>query len=103
VSRLKAELFSGVLTSAAKSELFIPVDPQLNSPRYPDLTFVPIILRPFSIIFLIFLCLLMTVALMFCAIYSTSHSGMVAYAGSLTDGQYFLFQFVPQILAAILL
>jgi hypothetical protein len=61
------------------------------------------ILRPFSIIFLIFLCLLMTVTLMFCAIYSTSHSGLVTYAGSLTDGQYFLFQFVPQILAAILL
>jgi hypothetical protein len=61
------------------------------------------ILRPPSIIFLIFLCLLMTVALMFCAIYSTSHNGLVDYAGSLTGGQYFLFEFVPQILAAILL
>jgi hypothetical protein len=44
----------------------------------------------------------MTIALMFCAIYSTSHNGLVAYAGGLTGGQYFLFQFVPQILAAIL-
>ena len=44
----------------------------------------------------------MTVALMFCAIYSASNNGLVAYAGGLTSGQYFLFQFVPQILAAIL-
>lgn len=45
----------------------------------------------------------MSIALMFCAIYSSSHNGLVAYAGGLTGGQYFLFQFVPQILAAIIL
>jgi uncharacterized membrane protein len=44
----------------------------------------------------------MTIALMFCAIYSTSHNGLVAYADGITGGQYFLFQFVPQILAAII-
>ena len=102
MGRLEVEISLDSLTAAAKSELFIPVDPQLNSPRYPDLTFVPMILRPFSMIFLIFLCLLMTIALMFCAIYSTYHNGLVAYAGGLTGGQYFLFEFVPQILAAIL-
>jgi hypothetical protein len=103
VGDLEKMAFWDLLIVAAKSELFIPVDPQHNSPRYPDLTFVPIILRPFSIIFLIFLFLLMIVALMFCAIYSSTHGGLVAYAGGLTGGQYFLFQFVPQILAAILL
>lgn len=45
----------------------------------------------------------MIIALMLCAIYSMTRSGLVAYAGSLTGGQYFLFQFVPQILAAIIL
>jgi hypothetical protein len=39
----------------------------------------------------------MTIALMFSAIYSTYHNGLVAYAGSLTNGQYFLFEFVPHL------
>ncbi|TAQ88573.1 hypothetical protein B7494_g3114 [Chlorociboria aeruginascens] len=55
------------------SEIFIPVIPPINTPRYPDLTFVPTILRPLSIIMLSLLCLLMIAALIFCAIYSSSH------------------------------
>jgi hypothetical protein len=83
--------------------MFIPVEPLLDSPRYPDLTFMPMRLRPFSMITIILLCLLMIVALMVCAIYSMNHAGLVVYAGSLYNAQYFLFQFLPQILASIIL
>jgi Protein of unknown function (DUF3433) len=53
-------------------------------------------------IILLLLCLLMVAALMFCAIYSSSNRGFAAYAGGITGSQYFLFQFVPQILAAVI-
>src|SRR5436305_4777053 len=83
--------------------MFIPVEPQLDSRRYPDLTFLPTRLRPLSMITIMILCLLMIAMLLFCAIYSMRHAGLVAYAGGIHSAQYFLFQFVPQILAAIIL
>ncbi|PMD39237.1 hypothetical protein L207DRAFT_545111 [Hyaloscypha variabilis F] len=82
------------------SEIFIPVDPPVNTPRYPDLTFIPMILRPASMIALSCLCLLMIAALMFCAIYSTYHHGLMDWYGGIYGGRYFLFCFLPQILAA---
>jgi Protein of unknown function (DUF3433) len=47
-----------------------------------------------------FLCLLMIAALMFCAIYSTYHNGLLDWYGGIYGGRYFLFSFLPQILAA---
>lgn len=70
------------------------------SARYPDLTFVPTILRPFSMIILSCLCLLMIVLLMASAIYSSSHGGIMNWNGGIYGGRYFLFSFFPQILAA---
>lgn len=81
-------------------EIFIPVDPPLNTPRYPDLTFVPTMLRPTSTIMLSCLCLLMIAALIFCAVYSSYNHGLVAWSGGIYGGLYFLFSFLPQILAA---
>ncbi|RFU28155.1 hypothetical protein B7463_g8186, partial [Scytalidium lignicola] len=57
---------------------FIPVEPKFNTARYHDLTFIPTILRPLSMIMLTLMTLLMTAALMFCAIYSTHHNGLLA-------------------------
>jgi Protein of unknown function (DUF3433) len=85
---------------ASDSEIFIPVDPPVDTPRYPDLTFIPMILRPASMITLSCLCLLMIAALMFCAISSTYHSGLMDWFGGIYGGRYFLFSFLPQILAA---
>lgn len=85
---------------ASESEIFIPVDPPVNTPRYPDLTFIPMILRPASMIALSILCLLMIAALMFCAIYSTYHNGLMDWYGGIYGGRYFLFSFLPQIFAA---
>lgn len=81
-------------------EIYIPIQPPLNTPRYPDLTFLPAILRPISMITLSILCLLMIAAIMFCAIYSTYHNGLVAWSEGIHGGRYFVFGFLPQILAA---
>jgi hypothetical protein len=87
---------------SSDSEIFIPVEPPYRSTRYPDLTFIPTILRPFSMMTLSFLCLLMITALIFCAIYSTYHSGLVSWSGGIYGGRYFIFGFLPQIIAACL-
>lgn len=83
------------------SEIFIPVDaPQAI--RYPDLTFVPTILRPLSMIALSVLCLLMTAAIVFCAIFSRRNNGLVDWRAGIYGGRYFVFGFLPQILAALI-
>lgn len=86
----------------SSSEIFIPI----KSPRtlrYPDLTFLPTILRPFSMLTLCFLCLLMNAAIIACAVYSTSHQGIVAWSTTIYGGRYFVFGFLPQILAACIM
>jgi hypothetical protein len=83
-------------------EVFIPVEPPLHSLRYPELTFVPTILRPISMITLSFLSTLMIASLIFCAVYSTNHNGLVGWSGGLHGGRYFVFGFLPQILASII-
>lgn len=81
-------------------EIFIPVDPPVNQLRYPDLKFLPTILRPTSLFILSFLCLLMTAALIFCGIFSTKHHGLANWQSGIYGGRYFVFGFLPQILAA---
>jgi hypothetical protein len=82
-------------------DIFVPVNSPMPASRYPELTFVPTILRPLSMITIALLCLLMIASLMFCAIYSTDHNGLVDFAG-IYGGRYFVFSFLPQILAAVL-
>jgi hypothetical protein len=86
--------------NASDSEIFIPIEPPGKTLRYPTLEFVPKILRPASMITLSCLCLLMIAAIMFCAIYSTYHNGLVEWYAGIYGGRYFLFSFMPQILAA---
>ncbi|KAG9233491.1 hypothetical protein BJ875DRAFT_402940 [Amylocarpus encephaloides] len=88
---------------SASPEIFIPIDPPKHTPRFPNLTYVPTILRPISIITLSIMLILMITALMFCAIYSTYHGGLYNWSGGVDGGRYFLFGFFPQILAACLL
>ncbi|KAI9784496.1 MAG: hypothetical protein M1816_000816 [Peltula sp. TS41687] len=87
--------------SQRDSQTLIPIDPPRNSSRYPQLTFLPAILRLPSLIFLIFLCLLMIAGLLFCAIRSRRHSGLWDYT-DFRGGRYFLFGFLPQILASLI-
>ncbi|KAH8601919.1 hypothetical protein B0O99DRAFT_589086 [Bisporella sp. PMI_857] len=86
----------------SSSEVFLPIDVPAAA-RYPDLTFVPTILRPLSIMTLSLLCSLMIAALIFCAVYSTSHNGLTEWRGAMYSGRYFVFGYLPQILAACIL
>lgn len=79
-----------------------PLDPTNDSFRCPKLTFTPRALQPISILPLIFCCLLMIAALIFCNIWSSRKKGFLRYDGVGTS-RYFLFQFLPQLLAIIIL
>ncbi|KAG9241603.1 hypothetical protein BJ878DRAFT_536438 [Calycina marina] len=88
-------------SAPTSSQIYLPVPPP-GSVRFPTLTLLPTILRPLSMIVLCLLCLLMIAAIIFCAVYSTSHQGLVAWSG-VYSGRYFVFRFLPQIIAACIL
>jgi hypothetical protein len=44
----------------------------------------------------------MIAALIFCAVYSSRHSGLIARSGSIHGGLYFVFGFLPQIVASLI-
>lgn len=83
------------------SAIFIPVDAPAE-PRHPDLTFVPVVLQPLSMITLSILCLLMTAAILFCTIYSMRNDGLWEWESGIYDVRYFVFGYLPQILAAMI-
>lgn len=70
---------------------------------YPPLTYKPRILRPFSMIILMVLCILMIIGLAFSAVYSNNNSGLTSYPGTIYSGKYFVFRLMPALLAAIVL
>ncbi|KAK7426754.1 hypothetical protein QQZ08_006790 [Neonectria magnoliae] len=70
---------------------------------HPPLDYKPPVLRPFSMLTLMTLCILMIAALIFSGIYSDSDTGLTPYPGSIYSGQYFLFRILPQILSAVIL
>ncbi|QSZ32339.1 hypothetical protein DSL72_001913 [Monilinia vaccinii-corymbosi] len=80
--------------------IFIPTKPPLDANAYSELKFLPTILKPFSLVAIITLCLLMTAAIMFCAIYSDSHEGLYPWVAGIHGGRYFIFGFLPPILGA---
>lgn len=88
---------------------WVPVTKQMrensypNDRTYPPLTFKPRILRPFSMVIFMILCILMTAALIFSAIYADQAPGLAPYPGTIYSGQYFVFRLLPQLLAAIIL
>lgn len=73
---------------------------QTEANRLPPLRYKPWLLRSTSFTTLLLLCTLMVAALIFCAVYSASRDGLVAYAAS--SGQYFLFRILAQLLAAVI-
>ncbi|KAB5562781.1 hypothetical protein GE09DRAFT_1109726 [Coniochaeta sp. 2T2.1] len=77
------------------------IDEEKKTSDYLTLYYKPWLLRPASFITLLLLCSLMVAALIFSAIHSSSHNGLVGYSHS--GGQYFLFRILPQLLAAVIL
>lgn len=88
--------------SATEPGSFVAVDPPEQSPLYPSLDFVPLILQPWALSLLILCCLLMIAGVSFCNVWSRKHDGLWNYDGQ-GGARYFVMQFLPQILAAILI
>lgn len=80
---------------------FVAVDPPGNSPLYPPLDYVPIVLRPWTLALLILCCLLIIGGVAFCNVWSKKRQGLWDYDGQ-SGARYFVMQFLPQILAAII-
>lgn len=80
--------------------IFLPIESS-DGHRYPGLDFIPAPLRVWSLGSLLLCCLLMIVLIVFCNIWSLRHDGLLHYDGAST-GRYFLFEFLPQILASVI-
>ncbi|OJD37452.1 phosphoribosylaminoimidazole-succinocarboxamide synthase protein [Diplodia corticola] len=83
-------------------DIFVPYHPQTKSVQFPPLTFLPSILRPLWLGIFASLCVLMITGLIVSAVWSDTYSGLLDY-GSLGDGSYFLFQYVPTIFGMVIL
>ncbi|KAL1634539.1 hypothetical protein SLS56_002232 [Neofusicoccum ribis] len=83
-------------------DIFVPYHPQIKSVQFPPLTFRPSILRPLWLGVFVFLLFLMITGMIVSAVWSDTYSGLLNY-GSLGDGRYFLFQYLPTIFGMIIL
>jgi hypothetical protein len=81
--------------------LFTPFEPLADS-FYAPLTALPPILRPVRLVVFISLLALYLIALIFTAVWSRVRTGLCNY-GSLGDGTYFVFQYLPTLLGMVLL
>ena len=87
----------------AAGNVLLPAEPTgTGTYRYPKLKFVPRPLRILPIAILIFCCLLMIAALVYCAVWPNSHQGLFAYDGTGTS-RYFVFEYLPQTLASFIM
>ncbi|KAM0283526.1 hypothetical protein ACHAQH_002477 [Verticillium albo-atrum] len=71
---------------------------------YPEITYLPRILRLPSMMAMVALCITMIVLLITCAILTTIRPGLLTLQFGVDDihhGQYFLFRMLPQLLAAV--
>ncbi|OJJ44260.1 hypothetical protein ASPZODRAFT_71722 [Penicilliopsis zonata CBS 506.65] len=87
--------------ASVEPEMFEPAEPPEDSLLYPALDYVPVALRPVSLGITIVCCLLMIAGVAFSNVWSSRHDGLWDWQG-LGGKRYFLFQFLPQILAALI-
>jgi len=83
-------------------ESFVAVDPPEDDLLYPALDYLPVALRPLTLLAVIFCCLLMIAGIVFCNVWSQKHDGIWSYTGQ-GDSRYFVMQFLPQILASVII
>ncbi|KAG5301313.1 DUF3433 superfamily domain-containing protein [Histoplasma ohiense] len=83
------------------SNILNPVTPPSEAYQYPQLDFVPFSLGFVPLLSLTIVCLSMMAALIFCIVWSQRHAGLWAYDG-LGGSRYFVFQFLPQLLAILI-
>ncbi|EAW09343.1 DUF3433 domain-containing protein [Aspergillus clavatus NRRL 1] len=82
-------------------EAFVAVDSPDDSLLYPSLTYMPVVLRPWALALIILCSLLMIAGVVFCNVWSQRHQGLWDYNGQ-GGPRYFVVQFLPQILAALI-
>jgi Protein of unknown function (DUF3433) len=87
--------------TSTSNEVLLPVASPEGT-QWPDLGFVPIVLRPLPLILLVLACLLMVAGLIFSNVYSKKNNGLYDYDGTDTP-IYFVFQFLPQLLGIIII
>lgn len=87
---------------SVEPETFIPVDAPEQSLLYPPLDFVPVVLRWWSLMGIILCSLLMIAGIVFCNVWSRRHNGLWGWDGE-SGPRYFVFQFLAQIPAAIII
>lgn len=96
-------------TTGNESDQWVPVTKIMrenyypNDKTYPPLTFKPRILRPFSMMILMAMCIFMIAGLIVSVVYSDQNIGLTEYPGSIYNGEYFLFRILPQLLACVIL
>ncbi|KAJ5772265.1 hypothetical protein N7520_002794 [Penicillium odoratum] len=83
-------------------ESFVAVDPPEKSLMYPALDYLPVVLRSWALLLAILSCCLMIAGLAFCNVWSHRHKGIWDYDGK-GGSRYFVMQFLPQILAALII
>lgn len=83
-------------------DLFVAVDKPDDRSRYPDLDYVPIVLRPWALALVALCCLLMIAGIVFCNVWSKRRRGLWNCDG-LGGSRYFVFQFLPQLLAILII
>ena len=81
--------------------VLLPTNPVTEASTHPRLHYVPTPLQIIPLGALIFCCILMLAALAFCGAYPLHHNGLYPYDGTGTR-RYFIFQYLPQILASII-
>ncbi|KAJ5243530.1 uncharacterized protein N7469_001857 [Penicillium citrinum] len=83
-------------------ESFVAVDPPEDDLLYPALDYLPVALRPLTLLAIIFCGLLMIVGIVFCNVWSQKYDGIWSYTGQ-GDSRYFVMQFLPQMLASVII
>ncbi|KAI4204193.1 MAG: hypothetical protein LQ350_001384 [Teloschistes chrysophthalmus] len=76
----------------------IPATPIQDSFRFPRLDYLPKCLRLPSLVALLVCCLLMVAAIIFTNVWSSRHHGLWQY-DNVGTSRYFVFQYLPQLLA----
>ena len=90
------------LTRGAVASPVLQTHTRKNTFQYSKLNYIPTPLRLPSILGLVFCCTLMLAGLIFCSAWSSTHNGLWLYNGVGTN-RYFVFEFLPQILASVII
>ena len=83
------------------AEPYVAKDPPEHNDVHPCLGYVPVVLRPWMLIPLIVCCLLMIAGVAFCNVHSRRFQGLWDFDRE-SGPRYFVWEFLPQILGAIL-